>query len=72
MISRCRKEQTSEPIVPRTYLPVEVPMGKEQTKSHRFWLRKFTDYFVWKYPNHPMAEPGSWTSGPRPSASSGT
>lgn len=57
LISRCRKEQTGEPIVPRTYLPVEVPMGVEQTKSHYFWLKNFTDYFMWKYPDHPMSEP---------------
>jgi SNF2 family DNA or RNA helicase len=55
-ISRCRKEQTGEPLVERTYHPVRVPMGAAQKKANRFWLKHFGDYFSWKYPNHPMVE----------------
>ena len=57
-ISRCRKEQTGEPIVERTHHPITVPMGAAQKKMHAFWLTKFADYFRWRYPEHPMAVNG--------------
>ena len=57
-ISRCRKEQTGEPIVERTHHPITVPMSVAQKKMHAFWLTKFADYFRWKYPEHPMAVKG--------------
>ena len=57
-VSRCRKEQTGEPLVPRTYLPIEVPMGVEQRKSHYFWLANFSSYFSWRHPNHPLVRGG--------------
>ena len=57
-VSRCRKEQTDEPIVERTHHPITVPMGVAQKKMHAFWLTKFADYFRWKYPEHPMAVNG--------------
>ena len=57
-ISRCRKEQTGEPIVERTHHPITVPMGVAQKKMHAFWLTKFADYFRWRYPEHPMAVNG--------------
>jgi SNF2 family DNA or RNA helicase len=55
-ISRCRKEQTGEPLVERTYHPVRVPMGAAQKKANQFWLKHFGDYFSWKFPEHPMVE----------------
>ncbi|WP_160309661.1 SNF2-related protein [Rubrobacter aplysinae] len=57
-ISRCRKEQTGEPLVERTYHPVRVPMGAAQKRANRFWLSRFGSYFEWKFPNHPMVEKG--------------
>lgn len=57
-VSRCRKEQTGEPLVKRTYHPVRVPMGVSQQKAHAFWLSRFADYFAWKRPDHPMVEQG--------------
>lgn len=57
-VSRCRKEGTGEPLVARTYHPVRVPMGIEQQKSHRFWLQRFAEYFIWKEPHHPLVKEG--------------
>jgi hypothetical protein len=57
-ISRCRKEQTGEPLVERVYHPVRVPMGAAQKKANDFWLQKFASYFTWKLPAHPMVEQG--------------
>jgi hypothetical protein len=57
-ISRCRKEQTGEPLVERVYHPVRVPMGAAQKKANDFWLQKFASYFTWKFPSHPMVEQG--------------
>ena len=53
-VSRCRKEQTGEPIVPKTYYPIRVPMGVNQQKAHAFWLEQFASYFAWKHPEHPL------------------
>ena len=53
-VSRCRKEQTGEPIVPKTYYPIRVPMGVNQQKAHAFWLEQFASYFAWKHPDHPL------------------
>jgi hypothetical protein len=58
MVSRCRKEQTGEPLVKRTYHPVRVPLGVRQRKQNEFWLRHFEDYFAWKYPRHRFVEMG--------------
>ncbi|MDN5697239.1 MAG: hypothetical protein L0G70_04595, partial [Rubrobacter sp.] len=57
---RCRKEQTGEPIVPRTYYPVRVPMGVAQKRMNDFWAKEenFASYFAHKFPNHPMIEAG--------------
>ncbi len=57
-ISRCRKEQTGEPLVERTYHPVRVPMGVQQRKSHGFWLENFAEYFTWKDPQHALVKEG--------------
>lgn len=65
-VSRCRKEQTGEPLVPLTYHPIEVPMGVLQQKMHAYWLRNFPDYFAWLYPNHPLVREGlveKWAAG---------
>ncbi|MDN5697809.1 MAG: SNF2-related protein, partial [Rubrobacter sp.] len=55
-VSRCRKEQTGEPLVARTFHPVRVPMGSKQKKMHDFWLDNFTDYFEWKFPAHELVK----------------
>lgn len=55
-VSRCRKEQTGEPLVDKTYIPIRVPMGIEQLKAHEFWLDNFAEYFMWKYPDHELAD----------------
>ena len=57
-VSRCRKEQTGESLVERTYHPIRVPMGVGQAKANAFWLKTFEDYFVWQNPDHPMAVKG--------------
>ncbi len=59
-ISRCTKEQTGEPIVPKTEVPVRVPMGVRQREMARFWLSKknFADYFAWRNPHHRFVEEG--------------
>ncbi len=56
LISRCRKEQTGEPLVPLTYNPIEVPMGVRQQQMHAFWMENFPAYFEWKYPDHPLVK----------------
>jgi len=57
-ISRCRKEQTGEPLVKRVYHPVSVPMGMQQKQAHQFWLQNFADYFVYKHPRHALVKQG--------------
>lgn len=57
-VSRCRKEQTGEPLVERTYYPIRVPMGVAQQKAHAFWLKRFPEYFRWKDPHHPLVREG--------------
>ena len=58
IISRCRKEQTGEPLVERVYHPIRVPMGDAQKRMHDFWLSQFASYFSWRFPHHPMVEYG--------------
>lgn len=53
-VSRCRKEQTGEPIVEKTYYPIRVPMGVNQHKAHAFWLDHFAEYFTHQNPDHPL------------------
>jgi intein/homing endonuclease len=57
-ISRCRKEQTGEPLVERTYYPIRVPMGVAQQEMHAFWMDHFPSYFRWKDPNHAFVQRG--------------
>ena len=57
-ISRCRKEQTGEPLVERTYYPIRVPMGVAQQEMHAYWMDNFPDYFRWKDPTHPFVKKG--------------
>lgn len=57
-VSRCRKEQTGEPLVERMFHPVRVPMGAAQKKMHEYWLNNFTNYFGWKFPNHELVKEG--------------
>ena len=57
-VSRCTKEQTGEPIVPKTEVPVRVPLGVGQREMVDFWLNKknFADYFTWRNPHHRFVE----------------
>lgn len=55
---RRRKEDTGEPIVPRTIHPITVPAGVNQLQRHGEWLRRFPDFFCQKFPDHPVVEAG--------------
>ena len=55
-VSRCRKEHTGEPIVPKTFYPIRVPLGVDQQKANAFWLDNFAQYFCAKNPDHPMVK----------------
>ncbi len=57
-VSRCRKEQTGEPLAERTYHPVRAPMGASQKKAHDFWLKNFESYFAWRHPDHQLVKEG--------------
>lgn len=57
-ISRCRKEQTGEPLVPKTYHPIRVPMGVKQREMHAFWMQNFAAYFIDRNPDHPLVKLG--------------
>ena len=59
-ISRCRKEQTGEKLVPRIFHPIQVPQGIAQIQSQKFWLEKFPDYFIWKHPDHDLVLDGGY------------
>ena len=55
-VSRCRKEQTGEPLVKRTFHPIRVPLGVAQKKQIEFWLYNFEAYFTWKHPDHKLVQ----------------
>lgn len=55
-IIRRRKEETGEPIVKRTLIPVYCPVGKEQVKMYRKWLDGFSEFFIDKYPDKPICK----------------
>jgi hypothetical protein len=55
---RMRKEDTGEPIVPRRYVPVIVPMGVNQRIMHHRWLKLFPDFFTQKFPEHELVRKG--------------
>ncbi len=57
-VSRCRKDQTGEPLVEKIFHPTRVPMGAAQKRQHRFWLSHFEDYFEWKHPHHHLVDQG--------------
>ncbi len=57
-VSRCRKEQTGEPIVEKIVHPVFVPMGRVQKHMHQFALNHFDKWFEWQYPQHNMVQWG--------------
>ncbi len=57
-VSRCRKEQTGERLVQRTYYPIRVPLGASQKRQHEFWLKNFEDYFEYKFPEHSLVKNG--------------
>ncbi len=51
-VSRCRKEQTGEPLVERIFKPMTVPMGRWQKQDHDLWLMHFARYFTEMNPDH--------------------
>jgi predicted RNA methylase len=57
---RRRKENTGEPLVPRTLRTLAVPMGTAQQRLYQHWLNKatFERFFGWKHPGHPLLEAG--------------
>ncbi len=57
-ISRCRKEQTGEPIAERVFYPTSVPMGVSQHAQNAFWLEHFPEFFAHKHPDHPLVKEG--------------
>ena len=59
-VSRCRKEQTGEPIVERVYHPIRTPMGVLQKAANDFWLDEdnFEAYFTDKFPDHELVKAG--------------
>lgn len=57
-VSRCRKEDTGEPIVDRIFKPIRVPMGIYQKKAHDLWLMHFDEYFSEKNPDHALVKWG--------------
>ena len=57
-VSRCRKEQTGEPLVEKTYYPIRVPLGKAQQAMNAFWLDRFPDFFKWRNPDHQLVAQG--------------
>ena len=57
---RRRKEDTGEPLVPRTLTTLAVPMGIAQQRLYKHWLSTstFERFFSWKHPGHPLIEAG--------------
>jgi hypothetical protein len=57
---RRRKEDTGEPLVPRTLKTLAVPMGVAQQRLYEHWLNKsnFERFFGWRHPGHPLIEAG--------------
>lgn len=54
-IIRRRKEETGEPIVKRTFVPITCPMGARQAKMYENWLKGFTPYFCSTHPDSKIA-----------------
>jgi hypothetical protein len=55
---RRRKEDTGEPIVPRYFRPIEVPMGKQQLELQRQVLKDFVRWFELTHPDSPLVKAG--------------
>lgn len=57
-VVRRRKEDTGEPIVPKTTHIVEVPPGVAQREMHLGWLKNFAAFFTEMNPGHPLVLAG--------------
>lgn len=57
-IIRRRKEDTGEPIIPRYFFPVEVPLGKAQNKQINKWAKNFPPFFIEKHPDSNVVKAG--------------
>lgn len=55
---RRRKEDTGEPIVARSFRPIEVPMGTRQLELQRKVLSDFVRWFEHTHPNSPLVTAG--------------
>lgn len=55
-IIRRRKEETGEPLVPKYYHEIRVPLGMAQAEQIAAWLKNFPDLFKEKYPEHPVVK----------------
>jgi hypothetical protein len=57
-IIRRRKEETGEPLVPKYYHEIRVPMGMAQAEQYSVWLKDFPSFFAEKFPDHPIVKAG--------------
>lgn len=57
-IIRRRKEETGEPLVPKFYHEIKVPLGIAQAEQIHSWLKNFPKLFKEKYPDHPVVGAG--------------
>ncbi|MGI4791990.1 MAG: SNF2-related protein [Janthinobacterium lividum] len=48
---RRRKEDSGEPLVPRKFVPVTVPMGTLQRRQYAHWLNGFTSFYCERNPS---------------------
>lgn len=55
---RRRKEDTGEPLVPKTIHIIETPPGEQQLAQHGEWLKKFVGFFTERNPDHSLVQAG--------------
>ena len=56
---RRTKEETGEPIVPRTFYPTVVPLGVQQQRQSAKWLKDFPTFWENENPDHPTVTGGT-------------
>jgi hypothetical protein len=57
-IIRRRKEETGEPIVPKYYHEIAVPLGIAQIDQMNKWMKDFHRFFAEKYPDKKVVKSG--------------
>jgi len=55
-IVRRRKEDTGEPLVSRTIVPIFCPLGYKQKSMYAKWLHGFESFFCAKYPDKKISQ----------------